>query len=208
MDISNLLRCPVCFDDFDYDPSLFSTDEEKRSSRLPTLSAKCSHKICASCLNDWWVVVISDKSAKAKKNAPKWFECHTCKEKTAFNAVDLKIDTSKCSDIAAIRNLMASGSTASAPQPGIEPLKNDEPDEDTDDGGGKYASAELNLEAGATRRRMPQYHCSSEWRDGSDDNIQRLAMTASITGTSHVDRKRKFLETALEEGKSMEELKI
>ena len=102
---------------------------------------------------------------------------------------------------------MASGSTASAPQPGIDPLKNDEPDEDTDDGGGKFASAELNLEAGAIRRRMPQYHCSSEWRDGSDDNIQRLAMTASITGTSHVDRKRKVLETALEEGKSMEELK-
>ena len=206
MDFSDLLRCPVCFDDFDYDPSLFTTDEEKRSSRLPTLSAKCSHKICASCLNDWWVVAISDKSAKAKKNEPKWFKCHTCKEKTAFNAVEVKFDTGKCSDIAAIRSLMSSGSIASEAQP-IVALKNHEPecDEDTDEEGGKYASVERILEAGAARRRMPQYHCSSEWRFGSDDNIQRLTMTPSIA--SRVDRKRKFLETALEEGKSMEELK-
>ena len=209
MDFSDLLRCPVCFDDFDHDPSLFSTDEEKRSSRLPTLSAKCSHKTCASCLNKWQLVAISKTSAKAK--TPKWFECHTCKEMTAFNAVDMKIDAGKCSDVAATRSLMASGSTASEPRP-IVALKNDEPEchDDTDDGGGKFASAELILEAGAARRRMPQCHCSSEWRDGSDDNIQRLAMAASITGTSHVplvDRKRKFLETALEEGKSAQQLK-
>ena len=207
MDFSDLLRCPVCFEDFDYNPSLFSTDEEKRSSRLPTLSAKCSHKICASCLNNWQVVAISDKSTKAK--TPKWFKCHTCKEKTAFNAFDMKIDTGKCSDVAAIRSLKAiicSGSTASEPQP-IVALKNDELgyDEDTYDEGDAYACVELTLEAGAARRRTPQFGSTSKWKHGSDDNIQRLAMSPSIT--SHVDRKRKFLETALEEGKSAEQLK-
>ena len=95
---SDLLNCPVCFDEFDYDVENFSTDEQKRSSRLPTLSAKCSHKICASCLNDMQMVAIADKSAKAKD--PKWHKCHSCKEKTTFNAVDIKIDLYACKTIA------------------------------------------------------------------------------------------------------------
>ena len=106
MDFSDLPRCPVCFEDFDYDASLFSSDEEKRSSRLPTLSAKCCHKICASCLNNMQLAAMSDQTERAAtKNPPKWFKCPTCKEKTAFNAVDIKIDLYACGAIATIKGL-------------------------------------------------------------------------------------------------------
>ena len=103
MDLSDLLRCPLCFEDFDCDVAGLSTDEERRSSRLPVLSHQCPHKICASCLNNWQLVAISNqKSTKAK--TPKWFKCHTCKEKTAFNAVDIKIDLYACGTVASIKS--------------------------------------------------------------------------------------------------------
>ena len=203
MDLSNLLKCPVCFEDFDCDVTSFSTEEERRSSRLPVLSHQCSHKICASCLNNWQLVEISiQKSIKAK--APKWFKCHSCKEKTAFNAEKMKVDLYACG---AIASLKAGGSTSSEPQ-SIVTLKNNKPesDKETDLEGKAFANMELILEAGAARRRMPQFDPSSEWKHGSDNNIQRLAMTPSIT--SHVDRKRKFLERALEEGKSAGRLQV
>ena len=194
MDLSDLLKCPVCFEDFDCDVSSFSTEEERRSSRLPVLSHQCSHKICASCLNNWQLVEISiQKSTKAK--APKWFKCHSCKEKTAFNAEKMKVDLYACG---AIASLKAGRSTASEPQ-SIVTLKNNKPesDEEADCEGKAFANMELLLEAGAARRRTPRYETSY-------NNIERLAPSI----TSHVDRKKKLHERALEEGKSAGRLRV
>ena len=89
--MEHLLTCRVCYDTFDTDPSLYSTDEERRGSHLPVFSAVCSHKICCSCLNDWQLSA-SSRSGRP----PKWFACPWCKEEKAFNAVDLKIDIFAC----------------------------------------------------------------------------------------------------------------
>ena len=95
--MDHLLTCPVCYDPFDSDPSLFLTDDDRRTSHLPVFSAACSHKICASCLNKMQLAAMSDQTERAAtKNPPKWFKCPCCTQKTAFNAVDMKVDLYAC----------------------------------------------------------------------------------------------------------------
>ena len=198
MDITDLLRCPVCIEDFDYDVPRFSSNEEKRSSRLPTLSAKCCHKICAICLNNWQLVAMSEQTS-AKAKIPKWFKCHTCKEKTVFNAVDIKIDLYACG---AIASLKSSGSTASEPRPRARSLKNElEYCEGTDDDG---ASAEHFFEKETARRTMPRFEAAVVTKSEVDYDTTQESPTSPGTPSvsSRRDRKRKFLETALEERES------
>ena len=101
MDPPSLLMCPVCYDEFEHDLSRFTTEDERRSSRLPVGSHQCPHKMCASCLSDMQAVAISDKSARA--DTPKWFPCPSCKKKTSFNAVDIQIDLYACGTVAALK---------------------------------------------------------------------------------------------------------
>ena len=136
MDLSDLLKCRLCFEDYDYDVAQFSTDEEKRSSRLPVLSHQCPHKICCSCLNKMQLVKISELTSR-KARTPKWFECPFCKNKTAFNATDIKVDIYACGAVASLKAATQSagpgGETAEDPiqQEAVFDEDEDMNDEDT-----------------------------------------------------------------------------
>ena len=117
MDRPSLLMCPVCYDEFEYDLSRFTTEDERRSSRLPVGSHQCSHKMCASCLSDMQAVAISDKSARA--DTPKWFPCPSCKKKTSFNAVDIQIDLYVIGAVAELKK--TAPRAENPPVPGSDP---------------------------------------------------------------------------------------
>lgn len=82
-----LFRCPVCLDPFD---SSLSDLHFKRDSNLPVRSAVCSHKLCCSCLTHMQIASSSGASFS------KWFKCPVCKQNTAFDAVNMPIDTFAC----------------------------------------------------------------------------------------------------------------
>ena len=102
--MDNLVNCPVCFEPFDSDLSLFRSENERRESHLPVLSHQCPHKICAHCLNNWQLRAVS----KRAKHLPKWFKCPCCAKKTAFDAEEMEIDTFACAMFAHVK---ANGTT-------------------------------------------------------------------------------------------------
>ena len=191
--MDHLLTCPVCYDPFDSDPSLFSTDDDRRTSHLPVFSAACSHKMCCSCLNSWQLAAISDQTDRAAtKNPPKWFKCPCCTQKTAFNAVDMKVDLYACGWIGQLKR-----------QPHLfdnNPASIEE--ENTKD---FHETAESFLEMGSTRRVC---HIFEE-----PTTIADVAKASGITVAALVEKKnsnegqRKAIENALSKGKSFEELR-
>ena len=102
--MDNLLNCPVCYEPFDSDLSVFGSENERRESHLPVLSHQCPHKICAHCLNNWQLRAVS----KRAKHLPKWFKCPCCAKKTAFDAEEMEIDTFACAMFAHVK---ANGTT-------------------------------------------------------------------------------------------------
>ena len=91
-DVLSLFKCPVCLEPFDADVASFSN---KRLSKLPVFSSKCSHKICCSCLTSMQMGWEGGNTSH-RREIPKWLKCPICKAKTSFNAVDMPIDLFLC----------------------------------------------------------------------------------------------------------------
>ena len=86
--------CSICREDFSTDQSSF---DDLRESKLPVSSMQCQHRVCCECLSRWQALEISKyRVVKKDRPKPKWMACPECKRSTAFNAVDMKIDTLLC----------------------------------------------------------------------------------------------------------------
>ena len=86
--------CSICREDFSTDQSSF---DDVRESKLPVSSMQCSHRVCCECLTRWQALEISKyRVVKKDRPKPKWMACPECKRSTAFNAVDMKVDTLLC----------------------------------------------------------------------------------------------------------------
>ena len=86
--------CSICHDDFATDQGSFA---DVRESRLPVMSMQCRHRVCCECLTRWQALETSKyRVVKKDRPKPKWMASPECKRKTAFNAVDMKVDTLLC----------------------------------------------------------------------------------------------------------------
>jgi hypothetical protein len=88
--------CSICLDVFTTDQSSF---KNVRESKLPVSSTKCSHRVCCGCLTRWQNVMATKSRFPTRKmsaSVPKWMRCPECKLSTAFNAVEMKVDTLLC----------------------------------------------------------------------------------------------------------------
>lgn len=86
--------CSICREDFSTDQSSF---DDMRESKLPVMSMQCMHRVCCECLTRWQALEISKyRVVKKDRPKPKWMACPECKRSTAFNAVDMKVDTLLC----------------------------------------------------------------------------------------------------------------
>jgi len=158
-DLPDIFKCPVCFDCFDSDLSLFPVNsiDQRRESRLPILSHQCPHHICASCLHSWQLRAVS----KRAKFLPKWFRCPCCQKKTAFNAEDMEIDTTFVQCLFLIQNqTQASGAAAIPPHVG-------EGDQNPTAEADYFESTEFFLEQGSARRQEECYLYNDEFRNKS-----------------------------------------
>ena len=86
--------CSICREDFSTDQSSF---DDLRESKLPVSSMQCSHRVCCECLSRWQALEIAKyRVVKKDRPKPKWMACPECKRSTAFNAIDMKVDTLLC----------------------------------------------------------------------------------------------------------------
>ena len=86
--------CSICHEDFSTDQSSF---HDVRESQLPVMSMQCRHRVCCECLTRWQALEISKyRVVKKDRPKPKWMACPECKRSTAFNAIDVKVDTLLC----------------------------------------------------------------------------------------------------------------
>ena len=102
---SSLFNCPICLEKFDSD---ITAVRDKRQSKLPVMSASCAHKVCCECLVDMQL----SWSAGSFQSLPKWLKCPVCKQKTAFNALDMPVDSFACE---CIRLCTSKGSVEAEP---------------------------------------------------------------------------------------------
>ena len=86
---SSIFNCPICLEKFEPD---ITAVRDKRQSKLPIMSASCAHKVCAECLVDMQL----SWSAGSFQSLPKWLKCPVCKQKIAFNALDMPVDSFAC----------------------------------------------------------------------------------------------------------------
>eukprot|EP00562_Extubocellulus_spinifer_P018471 CAMPEP_0178595830 /NCGR_PEP_ID=MMETSP0697-20121206/31290_1 /TAXON_ID=265572 /ORGANISM="Extubocellulus spinifer, Strain CCMP396" /LENGTH=440 /DNA_ID=CAMNT_0020233301 /DNA_START=514 /DNA_END=1833 /DNA_ORIENTATION=+ len=100
--MDRLKTCPVCFEDFDADPSAIAT-EKRPTSRLPLYSAVCTDKICCSCLCQMRLARI--KSSKTK--LPVWFSCPVCGLAKAFRVGSYDVDFHSCEALRLVEELEA-----------------------------------------------------------------------------------------------------
>ena len=188
--MEHLLTCPVCYEPFDSDPSLYSAEEGRRTSRLPVFSHQCPHKICASCLNNTQIAAMSDQTERAAtKNPPKWFKCPCCAQKTAFNAADMKVDLYACEWIRRLKR-RPDLFNATSGSPGEENA--------TD----FHVPAESFLDMGSSRRAC---YFFQEGRKISVD-MPGVSNPASEGMKNDAGQRKAIVASALQQGKSIEEL--
>ena len=185
--MESLLACPVCFETFDSDLSLLESESERRDSHLPVLSHQCTHKICASCLNDWQRGSVS----KRAKKLPKWFKCPCCAKRTAFDAEEMEIDTFACTMFAHVK---ANGGLIA--QSSAETLKEADGTQ----------SPEYFLENGSARRTEFYYQQNSTPISEDVDSL-RLPVQRRLRSRPGPSRRDKIVMAALSDGKDTEEIK-
>ena len=186
--MDHLLTCPVCFDPFDSDLSLFQSEERRRHSHLPVLSHQCPHKICASCLNNWQHRAVS----KRAKQLPKWFKCPCCAKRTAFDAEEMEIDTFACTMFAHVK---ANGVTVQ--QSNSEPVETHT----------RTQTSESFLEHGFARRTEFYYLVRpAPVADDVDQTsfVQNRTLRSTSSGAS---RRKRDLMSALSESKDTDEIR-
>ena len=189
--MDHLLTCPVCFEPFDSDLSIFVSEKQRRESHLPVLSHQCPHKICASCLNNWQHRAVS----KRAKQLPKWFKCPCCAKRTAFDAEEMEIDTFACTMFAHVK---ANGSTVQSSAERHLVL-----------GTNEMQSSESFLEQGSARRTEFYYHNhpTPAVEDADQTLLVQHRSSRSRSTSSGASRRKRDLVSALDEGKDTDEIR-
>lgn len=113
---------------FDFDASLFTTEQAIRASHLPLRSHKCTHNVCAACAVAW------DGSKPSRRNG--WQKCPLCLKLTSFNARVLPggIDSTKCALLQLQHNVAADTTSISPAPAALSPMTgNNEEDSEHND---------------------------------------------------------------------------